>query len=204
MKDLDLTMVGMTNANSKQARKILNGRARQEALEDMNRTLSLIDNAKRETAFKNFCQNSIQNKNHSKRKQIHGKTYVGKKTFYVALAVAGTILASKGVQVASEISEYGRVLEQKVENELTDSEQALFEEEHTNGLLNIIDAYQNIQEGKESLDSEHYNFLGENIQNGSQEYLPSDEGFFNLSERQQDAIDVATDKVIEEYQGRGK
>lgn len=205
MKELDLTMMYMANAKSKQGKKILNDRAKQEALADVNKTLSTIDKVRLEKAFANFCQNSIQDKNLSKRKQIHGKTYVGKTTLYVALAVAGIVLVSRGAQVVSEISEYGRVLEKKVENELTDSEQDLFEEEHANGFLNIIDAYQNIQEGKDSLNSEHYNFFGENIHDNNREYLPFDErSALTLSEKQQDAIDIAVDKIIGEYQGRGK
>lgn len=217
MKELDLTLAGVANQNSKQGKKIINEQARIEAMEDVNRTLTTIDQAKREKAIRNFCENSIQDKNNSKRKQVHGKTYVGKNyadTIKIGIATVAAIgvsvaAAKFGIhgltQVVPEISEYNRVLNQKIENELTSSEQLLYQEENKNPISNMIDAYQQIQEAKEELNPEHYNFLGDNLQDGSSTYLPFDKGsLFSLSEKQQDAIDVATDQVIEEYQGRGK
>lgn len=201
MKELDLTLAGIANSNTKAGME----HARKEALEEFDRVLATVDQAKREKAIHHFCENSIQDKNYSKKKQIHGKTYVGKKAFYMAIAVAGVILTSKVVEITSEVSEYNRILNQKMESELNHSEQALYQEEHKNPILNAIDAYQQIKEEKENLNSEHYNFLGENIQDNHTTYLPFDErSSFNLSEKSQDAIDMATDQVISEYQGRGK
>lgn len=205
MKELDLTMVNMANMSNKKGRKLINEQARKEALKETDRVLSTINQAQREKAIHNFCKNSIQDQNHSKRKLIHGKTYVGKEAVYVALAVAAVILTAKGTEITSEILEYNRVLDQKIESELTNSEKNLYQAEHKNPILNAIDTYQQIQEGKEGLNSKHYNFFGENIQDNSKEYLPFDgRSFFNLSEYSQDAIDIATDQVVSEYQERGK
>lgn len=201
MKELDLTLAGIANSNTRVGRE----HTRKEALEEFDRVLATVDQTKREKAIHDFCRNSIQDKNSSKKKQIHGKTYVGKTALYVAIAVAGVIAASKVVEITSEVSEYNRILNQKIESELSNSEQVLYQEEHKNPILNTIDAYQQIKEGKENLNSEHYNFLGENIQDDHATYLPFDRrSSFNLSEKSQDAIDMATDQVISEYQGRGK
>lgn len=205
MKELDLTMARIANMNTKQGEKIRNQESRETAMMELNKVLSTIGVEKRKKSLEGFYANSIQDEKHSKRKEIHGKTYMGKVSFYVALAVAGIILASKGIENISEIAEYNRVLEQKIEKELTDSEQALYHQEHSNIISNTVEAYQNIKDSEDSLISEYYNIFGENVSDFSLEYLPFDErSFFNLSERSQDAIDIATDQVIQEYQERGK
>lgn len=205
MKELDLTMMNMANQNTKKARQMIKEKDRETAMLELERVLATIDREKREKALENFYTNSIQDTRHSKRKEIHGKTYVGKISFYVALAVAGMVLTSKGIETISEISEYNRVLEQKMARELTDSEQALYQQEHSNIISNTVEAYQNIKDGEASLISEYYNIFGNNISDSSLDYLFFDErSLFNLSERSQDAIDIATEQVIQKYQERGR
>lgn len=184
MKELDLTMVKIAQENSN-----LN----KEELAEIQR---------------NFYETSIQKPDKIMKQEVHGKKYpgeIGKKITKVVVGIAAVIVVGKATLVGAELVEYDRTLDQKIENELTLDEQKDFEQNHNNFFSNIIEASQNIREGKNSLEADDYDFFGNNISGIENKYSEFDEdSIINLTEFQQDAIDIATDNVIEEYKRGAK
>lgn len=201
-------MVKMAQENSAQYKREKKQASIDEANEDIRKTIETLNRTELEKIQQNFYQNSIQDTEKTKKIRIFGNLYVNKKLakriIVVVVAIVGSIVVGKTITSISEINEYNRVLKQKMETELTDEQIEMYHNDHANPISNIFEAYQEIDEGKDSLNPDHYNFFGDNINDPDKEYLPFDgDSFINLSEYQQDAIDIATNNVIEEYHGKG-
>lgn len=211
MSNLDFSMAKIAQENSAQYK-----RAQQNMTEEKKERKIDFSDDEIEAIEKRFLDFSIQTDDKKKKKEIFGKLYVSKKNIELikkriitALKIAGAIAivyaSFKGAEAYEIVDTYNEVLNQKMENELTDEQIAIYKDEHQNGISNVIEAFQEIDTAKDSIDSNNYNFLGQNINETDKEYLPFDEdSLINLSEQQQDVIDVATDNVIEEYQGRAR
>ena len=122
-------------------------------------------------------------------------------------AAVGLTASIATVSKLDQVSHYNTVLEQKMEQELTDTQIAAYQKDQDMGNLitNTIEKLGEIQAAKETLDTSNYDVMENNISASTIEYLPLDEdGLFPLSEKDQDAIDIATDQVIEEYKSRGR
>ena len=182
---------------------------------DLSMVKIVQEKAKEREILQNLYQNSIQNG--KMQQEVHGKGYVGKqgkqakeniKPLILTLAAAVGLTASIAtVSKLDQVSHYNTVLEQKMEQELTDTQIAAYQKDQDMGNLitNTIEKLGEIQAAKETLDTSNYDVMENNISASTIEYLPLDEdGLFPLSEKDQDAIDIATDQVIEEYKSRGR
>lgn len=182
---------------------------------DLSMVKIVQEKAKEREILQNLYQKSIQNG--KMRQEVHGKKYVSKqgkqakeniKPIILTLAAAVGLTASIAtVSKLDQVSHYNTVLEQKMEQELTDTQIAAYQKDQDMGNLitNTIEKLGEIQAAKETLDTSNYDMMENNISASTIEYLPLDEdGLFPLSEKDQDAIDIATDQVIEEYKSRGR
>lgn len=195
MKELDLSMVKQVQERHAEYKKEQEMELKQKKL----RALS---------------QKSIQNG--SMRQEVYGKKYVGKQgkekkesviPLFCSLAML-TVSLTSGIVAADkleQVSYYNKVLEQKMEQELTENQMAAYQkDQERNMIMNTIEKLGQIKEAHQMLDNSNYDIIGNNISDMTTEYLPFDEdSLIQLSEKDQDAIDVATDQVIEEYKSRG-
>ncbi len=191
-----------------------------EVNEMENLDLSMVkiaqEKAKEREILQNLYLKSIQNG--KMRQEVHGKKYPGKQgkqvkdnvkpiIFSLATVAVGLTVGIGTIEISDQVSHYNTVLEQKMEQELTTSQIAAYQKDQDMGNLitNTIEKLGEIDEAKKTLDNSNYDILGNNISDSETEYLPFDkDDLFQLSEKQQDAIDVATDQVIEEYKSRGR
>lgn len=156
-----------------------------------------------------FYQNSIQDDKGSKRQEIHGETYKGKGDLLdkvkIAVGVASLIIAAgamvKAADVYATVDQYNDVLETKMEQELTEGNINAYNSDHDNAIIDGIKDYQAIQEAKKELkETGNYNIVGDNITDTDKEYQKFDEdSIYTMSNLTEDAIDVVSDQVIDEY-----
>lgn len=181
-QELDLTLMNMTNDNSKRN--------------------------------KEFYENYVNKSKKASKQEIHGKTYVGSKNkkLYriISIVVAGIAVmagVTAGARIGEKISTYDSVLKTKMEQELNQDQVTAYhnDQDKSNALSNWLDKKSKINDAFKELNSDDYNFQGARITDSNVEYIPFDgDSLFNLSEKEQDAIASATDKVIEEYKGRAR
>lgn len=181
-QELDLTLMNMTNENSR-----------------MNREL-----------YQNYANKSKK----ASKQEIHGKTYVGSKNKklykiigYSLAAIAAIVGITAGAKANEKVSIYNDVLETKMEQELNQDQVTAYhnDQDKSNALSNWLDKKSKINDAFKELNPDDYNFHGARITDSDIEYIPFDgDSLFNLSEKEQDAIASATDKVIEEYKGRAR
>lgn len=207
-EELNLDILKVVNQNSAQYKRMQDEKYRMESERLIKETLATLDEKKVEDNKKRIYLKSVQDEKVSKRQQVHGKTYVGKRTVrdlvIAASAISIAILVSKGGYIATELMEFDNALDKKMATELTEEERTAYKDDHKNWFATAFENYEEIADAKESLNPDDYDIQGNNITDTDKEYLPFDEdGLFRISEFQQDAIDIATDNVIEEYQGRG-
>ena len=208
MKDLDLSMVKLVQEHSAQLKREQERAIQEENQQLIEKFTGIVSESEKEKIRQRFYQNSIQTKEKTKKQGIRGKLYANKnriKNLLIIVAgIATTLVIVKGVAISEEVSHYNKVLEQKMETELTDRQVEAYRNDHDNFISNTIEACQQIEEAKTSLNPEDYNLQGINITNHDNEYLTwDDDSFINLTEQTQDAIDIATDEVISEYRRRG-
>ena len=110
-----------------------------------------------------------------------------------------------GARIGEKVSTYDRVLETKMEQELNKDQITAYhnDQDRTNGINNWFDKNSDINAAKQELDSDDYNLHEARITDSDIEYLPFEAESF-LTEKDQDAINLAADKVIEEYKGRAR
>lgn len=144
-----------------------------------------------------------------KKQKIKGELYVNKDGREKVKITVGLIVAALGISGLvygfnenEKLGLYNKVLNEKMEQELTDEQISAYnrDQEKNSAIANYIDKHNEIKEAKDSLDSIDYNILGDSLIL-DKEYIKQDSSY-TISEKTQDAIDVATDKVIEEYKGR--
>lgn len=183
-QELDLTLMNMANKNSR-----------------MNRELGL---------YQNYASKSKK----ASKQEIFGKTYVGsknKKLYKIIVYSLAVIAAAAGITAGAKANEkvsiYNDVLETKMEQELNKDQIAAYhnDQDRTNCISNWIDKNSDINAAEKELNSDDYDLHGVRITDSDIEYLPFD-GYspMNLTEKDQDAIHLAADKVIEEYKGRAR
>lgn len=181
-QELDLTLMNMTNDNSKRN--------------------------------KEFYENYVNKSKKASKQEIHGKTYVGNGNkllaryllpFLIGIPIGiGIIHVTDDV---GKVSTYNDVLETKMEQELNQNQVTAYhnDQDKSNALSNWLSKKSKINDAFKELNSDDYNFQGARITDSDIEYIPFDgDSLFNLSEKEQDAIASATDKVIEEYKGRAR
>lgn len=181
-QELDLTLMNMTNENSR-----------------INREL-----------YQNYARKSEK----ASKQEIHGKTYVGSKNKklykiigYSLAAIAATVGITAGAKANEKVSIYNDVLEIKMEQELNKDQITAYhnDQDRTNRISNWIDKNSEINAARKELNSDDYDLHGVRITDSDIEYLPFDGySLMNLTEKDQDAIHLAADKVIEEYKGRAR
>ncbi len=204
-EELNLDLMNMVSKDSPVNKKKADKMEKEQAAHDIDTTLKIL---RQKQLGESFYRKSLQDKQNTKNQKIFGKTYVGKnvlKTSILMFSVAaGVILVGKTANATIEISHYNHVLEQKMNDQLTQEEKENYEMEHNHPIFDSLEIYQNIQDAKDTLDSHSYDFQGNNNFDVNTEYLPVDEGIVNLSEKDQDAINIATDQVISEYKERSR
>lgn len=171
--------------------------------------LALADVAQDNNISERFYRNSIQDDKGSKRQEIHGETYKRKddllKRINVAVGILSLIAAAsaiaKSVDVYATVDQYNRVLETKMEQELTEGNINAYNRDHDIPIIDGIKDYQTIQEAKSELkETGNYNTVGDNITDTDKEYQKFDNGsIYTLSNLTEDAIDMVSDQVIDEY-----
>lgn len=148
------------------------------------------------------------------KQEIHGKTYVGSKnkellknTVYALIFVAAMAGITSGFTAEERVSTYDRVLKTKMEQELNKDQIAAYhnDQARTNSISNWLDKNGEIKAAKKELNPDDYNFQETRITDSDIKYLPvGGDDLFALTQKDQDAIHLAADKVIEEYKGRFK
>lgn len=179
-QELDLTLMNMTNDNSKRN--------------------------------KEFYENYVNKSKKASKQEIHGKTYVGSKNkkLYriISIVVAGIAVmagVTAGARIGEKISTYDSVLKTKMEQELNQDQVTAYhnDQDKSNALSNWLDKKSKINDAFKELNPDDYNFHEARITDSDIEYLPF-EAESLLTEKDQDAIHLAADKVIEEYKGRAR
>ena len=167
------------------------------------------DNSKRN---KEFYENYVNKSKKASKQEIHGKTYVGSKNkkLYriISIVVAGIAVmagVTAGARIDEKVSTYDRVLETKMEQELNKDQITAYhnDQDRTNGINNWFDKNSNINAAKQELNSDDYNLHEARITDSDIEYLPFEAESF-LTEKDQDAINLAADKVLDESKGRAR
>lgn len=202
--EIDTSMFKYINANSGQAQR------------NRKRELEISGREADERFFKNmnsFYENSIQDSNNTKKQEIRGETYVGKsesltKKIGIALKITAGILAVavtvEAGKMAITLDEYNDVLNEKMEQQLTDGEIAYYENVHSNPIKNAFESYTEIKDVEKQLkQTDNYDLLGNNItgNNKEYEYEYTRDDLFPISNLTEDAIDIVTDNVVEESRG---
>lgn len=140
---------------------------------------------------------------------IHGESYRSKRIDRrhikkVGLLVAGMLamlVANRSLNRAEVLDTYERVLNNKVQSELSYTESIEFLESHQPTNRQISENY---VEAVHNLDEEDYDFFGNRKDGSHNETMPIDlDSLVSLSDKQKDAIDTLTDDEIEEFK-RGK
>lgn len=178
-QELDLTLMNIANENSKRKMEL----------------------------YQNYASKSKK----ASKQEIFGKTYVGieNKKLYIVLSAIISAAVSVGIMAGARIDEkvstYDSVLETKMEQELNKDQITAYhnDQDRTNGISNWFDKNSDINAAKQELDSDDYNLHEARITDSDVEYLPFEAESF-LTEKDQDAINLAADKVIEEYKGRAR
>ncbi len=181
--------------------------------QELDLTLMNIAN-KNSEMNKEFYQNYVNKSKKVSKQEIHGKTYVGSKNkeLYriISIVVAGIAVmagVTAGARIDEKVSTYDRVLETKMEQELNKDQITAYhnDQDRTNGINNWFDKNSDINAAKQELNSDDYDLHEARITDNDIEYLPFDgESLMVLTEKDQDAIHLAADKVIEEYKGRAR
>lgn len=181
--------------------------------QELDLTLMNIAN-KNSEMNKEFYQNYVNKSKKASKQEIHGKTYVGSKNKElfrnIVIVVAGIAVmagVTAGARIGEKVSTYDSVLKTKMEQELNKDQIAAYhnDQDKSNALSNWLDKKSKINDAFKELNPDDYNFQGARITDSNVEYIPFDgDSLFNLSEKEQDAIASATDKVIEEYKGRAR
>lgn len=181
--------------------------------QELDLTLMNIAN-KNSEMNKEFYQNYVNKSKKASKQEIHGKTYVSSKNkelfrnigFAVAvIAVMAGVTA--GARIDEKVSTYDSVLKTKMEQELNKDQIAAYhnDQDRTNSINNWFDKNSDINAAKQELNSDDYDLHEARITDSDIEYLPFDgESLMVLTEKDQDAIHLAADKVIEEYKGRAR
>lgn len=155
-----------------------------------------------------FYENSVQDEKKSKRQRVRGETYKGKKdlanNIKIALKMTAVIVAlgvtMKGINIYTTVDNYNDILKEKMENELTEDNINAYNINHDNPILDGIEDYKMIQEAKKELkETGNYNFFGENISGEDKVYTDFNVDDYHLTNLEEDAIDIVTDRVIDEY-----
>lgn len=178
-QELDLTLMNIANENSKRKMEL----------------------------YQNYASKSKK----ASKQEIFGKTYVGieNEKLYIVLSAIISAAVSVGIMAGARIDEkvstYDRVLETKMEQELNKDQITAYhnDQDRTNGINNWFDKNSDINAAKQELDSDDYDLHGVRITDSDIEYLPIEAGSL-LTQEDQDAINLAADKVIEEYKGRAR
>ena len=179
-QELDLTLMNIANENSKRKMEL----------------------------YQNYASKSKK----ASKQEIHGKTYVGSKNKElfrnIVIVVAGIAVmagVTAGARIDEKVSTYDRVLKTKMEQELNKDQITAYhnDQDRTNSINNWFDKNSDINAAKQELDSDNYNLHEARITDSDIEYLPFEAESF-LTEKDQDAINLAADKVIEEYKGRAR
>lgn len=187
MENIDMTLASIANTNKQN-----NNYSNEKIIEFRDR----------------YFENSIQDVNKSKKQKVRGETYRGKKDLIknieTALKISSAILVLgitlKGVEVYNVVDAYNDVLEQKMENELTEGNINAYNKYHSHPIIDGLADYQAIKDAKEELkETGNYNILGTNVENPDKEYTTYTVDEYRLSNLQEDAIDMVTDNVIDEY-----
>lgn len=200
MEKLDLTMAKIAQDNGR------NQKIERQLFEDKQK--AFLDDEMEEIE-KRFLSLSVKKDNKSK-KQIFGKLYVGKEDFTKRIKTACKIAAAlmlmytayKAGEIYTTVSTYNDVLETKMENELTEENINAYNYHHDNPILDGISDYINIKDVEKELKaSGDYDFFSDAAVHTDNDYLGFDENsLINLSERRQDAIDIVSDQVVDEYE----
>lgn len=155
-----------------------------------------------------FYKNSVQDEKKSKRQRVRGETYKGKKDLVnnvkIALKMSAIIIsfgvAMKGINIYTTVDNYNDVLKEKMENELTEDNINAYNTYHDNPIIDGIEDYKMIRDTmKELKETGNYDFFGKNIGDPDKEYSDFDVDGYNLTNLESDAIDIVSDKVIDEY-----
>lgn len=179
--------------------------------QELDLTLMNIAN-KNSEMNKEFYQNYVNKSKKASKQEIHGKTYVGSKNkkLYriISIVVAGIAVmagVTAGARIGEKVSTYDSVLKTKMEQELNKDQIAAYhnDQDRTNSINNWFAKNSDINAAKQELNSDDYNLHEARITDSDIEYLPF-EAESLLTEKDQDAIHLAADKVIEEYKGRAR
>ena len=178
--------------------------------QELDLTLMNIAN-KNSEMNKELYQNYVNKSKKASKQEIHGKTYVGieNEKLYIVLSAIISGAVSVGIMTGAiideKVSTYDRVLETKMEQELNKDQIAAYhnDQDRTNSISNWFDKNSDINTAKKELDSDDYALHGVRITDSDIEYLPFEAGSL-LTEKDQDAIHLAADKVVEEYKGRAR
>ncbi|MBE6147024.1 MAG: hypothetical protein E7168_01670 [Firmicutes bacterium] len=183
MKELDTTLAGLANRNS------------------------AANRIERERIMKN----SIHQPHMEQR--IHGEVYVGKTSAMerfiktaipVALGIAAIVITVKVGVAADEIDTYNNTFNQVAQESLTERQQELYEQDHDSVFERIEAAFEHhnqIEENKEILKATgDYDWQGNKI--GEKTEIQDPDALIQITQLQQDAIDMAVDEEIKEYQSR--
>lgn len=147
---------------------------------------------------------SIRDKKNRMKQPCHGEKYakgITKTKTQAFLLGCGVMLAGslgvKGLNYINTMDEYNRVLNQKKMETFTPTQLENLDE------LSNKEKLENYEEALASLDSNNYDAKGKKTTGDVSKYYKYDEdSILNLSEKQMDAIDIATDKEIEEIKSK--
>ena len=116
-----------------------------------------------------------------------------------AILVASIVITGKVISTMNLVSTYNDIMNEKIEAELNQGQKNAYEDRHKNPITSAIEHYQNIQEAKNELKATgNYNFWGDNIKDPDKEYTEYEIDDINLTNITEDAIEIATDKEIDE------
>ena len=196
MKELDTTLAGLAN---------------QRTTINRNSNGNVIDLEQARRTREQVMRNSIHRENMTR--EIPGEVYVGrtntmlnfiKVSVPVALATVALVLTTKVGIAYTTVDEYDNKLNQAMSESLTLKQKEIYQEEH-DSVFERVDAffenYDRIKENEETLKATgDYNFLGEKA--GEEKIIKDPGSIIQLTNLTEDAIDMAVQEEIQEYQSR--
>lgn len=206
-KELDLKMVKLVQENSEQNKKLREIKEQEQIEKELKKAFENLSDNEINKLIDGFYSQSIQDDSNHKKQEIHGKTYVDKNKMVenikvigtAAILVASIVITGKVISTMNLVSTYNDIMNEKIEAELNQGQKNAYEDRHKNPITSAIEHYQNIQEAKNDLKATgNYNFWGDNIKDPDKEYTEYEIDDINLTNITEDAIEIATDKEIDE------
>lgn len=203
-KELDLKLIELVQKNNEINKELME---KKQVEKELKKAFENFNDNDIDKLVDSFYTQSIQGDSNHKKQEIHGKTYVGKnkvleniRTIGAAtILVAAIAITGKVISTMNLVSIYDDTMNEKIEAELNQGQKNAYEERHKNPITSAVEHYQNIQEAKNELKATgNYNFFGDNIKDLDKEYTEYDVDGINLTDITEDAIEIATDREIEE------